>query len=160
MRRLFFIVLSLSLLLVAASPSGGTANCVGIDWPVSGPVIGPFAPSGRYAGHWGIDIAATPGTAARAAAPGRVTFSGTVVDNLTVTIDHGGGLKTSYSYLDDRAVSAGTWVLAGATVGTTGTPHEIDALHFSVRVDGDYVDPGRWLVCQRYEPVRALRLVD
>ncbi|MDH3193398.1 MAG: M23 family metallopeptidase [Acidimicrobiia bacterium] len=150
------------LLLLGFSPlpaGSESPTCVGMTWPVSGEVIAHYAPSGQYAGHWGIDIGTDAGSVVRAAAPGRVTFAGEVAGNRTVTIDHGGGLRTSYSYLDERLVSAGAWMEAGDPVGRSGLPHAIAGLHFSVRVHGAYVDPISWLGCQPYEPARALRLV-
>lgn len=155
-------VMLCALLLLGLTPSlAGADNpqCVGLAWPVRGEVIAPYAPSGRYAGHWGIDIGAESGSVVRAAASGRVTFAGDVAGNRTVTIDHGGGLRTSYSYLDERSIGAGSWIEAGEQVGISGSPHSTPGLHFSVRVSGAYVDPLGWIGCQTYEPARALRLV-
>ena len=155
-------VMFCALLLLGLTPLPAVSEsppCVGLAWPVSGEVIAPYAPSGRYAGHWGVDIGADSGSVVRAAAPGRVTFAGEVAGNRTVTIDHGGGLRTSYSYLNVRLVGAGSWIDAGDPVGRSGSPHAVVGLHFSVRVDGAYVDPITWLGCQTYEPTRALRLV-
>ena len=151
-----------ALLLLALTPVAAVAEnpqCVGLAWPVSGEVIAPYAPSGRYAGHWGIDIGTEPRSVVRAAASGRVTFAGDVAGNRTVTIDHGGGLRTSYSYLEERSVGAGSWIERGEPVGRSGSPHATSGLHFSVRVSGAYVDPLAWLGCQTYQPARALRLV-
>jgi len=134
-------------------------SCVGLDRPVSGAVIRVYGPVGRYSGHWGTDLAALPGTSVRAAAGGTVTFAGSVVDNLTVTIAHGGGLKTSYSYLSELAVAAGALVGRGGLVGRSGPSHGDDALHFSVRVDGVYVNPESMLGCRARGPDTALRLV-
>ncbi len=156
------LVMFCALLLLAPFPPPAVAErpqCVGLNWPVAGEVIAPYAPSGRYAGHWGIDIGTESRSVVRAAGSGRVTFAGDVAGNRTVTIDHGGGLRTSYSYLDERLVRAGSWIERGETVGRSGSPHAIPGLHFSVRVSGAYVDPLAWLGCQTYEPARALRLV-
>ena len=155
-------VMFCALLLLALIPSSAVADsppCVGLARPVVGDVIAPYAPSGRYGGHWGIDIGTEFGSVVRAAASGRVTFAGDVAGNRTVTIDHGGGLRTSYSYLDERSVRAGSWTERGDPVGRSGSPHALPGLHFSVRVFGTYVDPIAWLGCQPYEPARALRLV-
>ncbi len=154
---LFVLILVLS---VGSRPAvAGEVDCVGLAWPVTGSLLRPYAPIGTYAGHWGIDLAAEPRSAVRVAAAGRVSFAGVVAGNLTVTVDHGGGLRTSYSYLDERSVSAGTWLGSGAVVGHSGSPHDEPGLHFSVRVEGVYVDPLKWLGCHAYQPGRALRLV-
>ncbi len=154
---LFGLILLLS---VGSRPAiAGESDCIGLAWPITGSLQRPYAPTGAYAGHWGIDIEADLGSAVRAAAAGQVSFAGVVAGNLTVTIDHGGGLRTSYSYLDERSVSAGTWLGSGAVVGHSGSPHNMPGLHFSVRVEGVYVDPVQWLGCHAYQPSRALRLV-
>jgi murein DD-endopeptidase MepM/ murein hydrolase activator NlpD len=136
------------------------AGCVGFEKPVDGPVVTSFAPTGRYSGHWGIDIATVEGSDVRSAEPGVVTFSGSVAGNESITIDHGGGLKTSYSYLSERLVVKGTRVGSGAIVGTTGLGHELEALHFSVRIDGMYRNPEHFLGCLELVPADGLRLVS
>lgn len=134
-------------------------SCVGLDPPADGEIIAPFAPGPGYSGHWGVDFPLAPEGEVRAAAGGRVTFSGRVVKNLVVTIDHGGGLKTSYSYLDRSLVTMGQRVNRGMVIGraTGGSLH--DGLHFSVRIDGEYVDPETVLGCQPAGPSAGLRLV-
>lgn len=135
--------------------------CIGLTPPVTAPTIASFAPSGRYSGHWGIDYAVDDATPVAAAGFGWVSHSGVVAGNRTVTIDHGGGLKTSYSYLDTNQVGRGAVVERGTVVGTVGMLHggEDPGLHFSVRLDGLYVDPDRYLGCPAYELPAALRLV-
>lgn len=159
-------VLAMILLVVAPGPPESEAArqpCLGLTSPVSGPVIHPFGPKGQYAGHWGIDIAVPLDTTVQAADGGVVTFSGTVAENKTVSIDHGGGLKTSYSFLASRSVGRGAWLMAGGGLGQSGVVHdpaaEIAALHFSVRVDGSYVDPAKFLGCFPYELSKAVRLL-
>lgn len=156
----FAIFCALVMVTLIPSPAiGESPPCVGLRWPLAGEVIAPYAPAGRYAGHWGIDIGSESRSVVRAAAAGRVSFAGEVVGNRTVTIDHGGSLRTSYSYLEERSVTAGSWIEQGAPVGMSGSPHASPGLHFSVRVSGAYVDPLDWLGCHTYEPARALRLV-
>lgn len=147
----------LALVLVVTSSELGT-SCVGLSPPVETEISEPYAPTGRYSGHWGVDFspAAEP-EPVRAAAAGTVTFSGTVVENLTVTLDHGGGLRTSYSYLASSSVTTGEWVRRGDTLGVTGDAH--DAVHFSVRIGGQYRDPEPMLGCRSVAPATALRLV-
>jgi len=133
--------------------------CVGLQPPVAGPVIERFAPVGRYAGHWGLDFAVVSGTAVRAADAGTVTFAGTVAGNRTLTLDHGGGLRTSYSYLSTATVERGDYVDESIILGTSGNGHGSPALHFSVRVGPRYVDPLAIVGCRVTTPSRALRLV-
>jgi murein DD-endopeptidase MepM/ murein hydrolase activator NlpD len=132
--------------------------CVGLAAPVGGSIVAGFAPVGRWAGHWGVDFAADPGTPVRAAGSGIVSFNGTVAGNRTITIDHGGGLKTSYSYLE--TASPGVWrVVAGEVIARSGMAHGSDALHFSVRIDGVYVDPMTVLGCLPVDLTKALWLL-
>jgi len=150
------------LLILALSPlTANGAVCVGLSAPVAGPVVTGFAPTGTYAGHWGIDYDAEPGQVVRAAAAGWVSFSGIVAGNRTVTVDHGGELKTSYSYLAEVWVRRGAAVSTGSVVGTSGTLHgqETPGLHFSTRIDGAYVDPSKLLGCPAFSIPAALHLV-
>ena len=115
-------------------------------WPVSGGrrVVEPFiAPAHEYAsGHRGIDIAADAGGEVRAPAAGVVAFMGTVVDRPLLTIDHGGGLVTTFEPVAST-LRAGEEVSAGDAIGTisTGGHAPAGALHIGLRVHGAYVDP-------------------
>lgn len=102
--------------------------------------------------HKGMDIAASIGTPAKAAADGTVILI--QHDNgrkkgygNMVTVDHGGGITTTYAHGSAIKVSVGqkvkagdTVILVGSTGGSTG-PH----LHFEVRVNGTPVNPMGYL---------------
>ncbi len=116
------------------------------SWPVVGPVIRAFDPpdSPFGAGHRGIDIAAAAGTTAVAPADGTVSFAGPVGGRLFLTIDHGGGLESTYSWVGSLLVRRGDPVTRGQAVATTGGGHVGDAvanLHLGVRLHDAYVDP-------------------
>ena len=116
------------------------------SWPVSGPVIRGFDPPDTPfgAGHRGIDIAVAPGSPILAPEAGTVSFAGRVGGELFVTIAHGGGLSSTYSWISAAAVRKGDVVSRGQTIGTTGTGHpgeSVPHLHFGVKLDGEYVDP-------------------
>ena len=116
------------------------------SWPVSGPVIRGFDPPDTPfgAGHRGIDIAVAPGTPILAPEAGTVSFAGRVGGELFVTIVHGGGLSSTYSWISVAAVRKGDVVSRGQTIGATGTGHpgaSVPHLHFGVKLDGEYVDP-------------------
>jgi murein DD-endopeptidase MepM/ murein hydrolase activator NlpD len=115
--------------------------------PVPGPVVAPYAPIGRYEGHWGVDLAAPLESPVRAAGDGVVTFAGTVAGMMSVTIDHGGGARSSVSYLSGILVGEGARIEAGTIVGRSGRSHQTAAVHFSVRIDGAYTDPLPHLMC-------------
>jgi murein DD-endopeptidase MepM/ murein hydrolase activator NlpD len=114
---------------------------------VPGPVVRYFEPTGAYSGHWGVDLAAPVGSPVTAASPGSVTFAGSVAGMRSVTVDHGGGVKTSYSYLSRIDVTRGDRVAQGDVVGLSGLDHGRQALHFSVRLRDVYQDPLAWLGC-------------
>ena len=106
-----------------------------------------FAPVGTYGGHWGADFAMEAGSDVIVVADGIVSFAGTVAGMNTVTVDHGGGIRTSYSYLEAIRVRRGERVHRGDVLGTSGMDHGIAALHFSTRVNGSYVDPSFVFSC-------------
>jgi murein DD-endopeptidase MepM/ murein hydrolase activator NlpD len=119
-------------------------------WPVVGPLLRGFDPpdSPYGSGHRGIDIAAAVGTAVLAPADGTVTFAGPVGGNLFLTIDHGGGLESTYSWLASVVARRGQVVTQGQVVATSGTGHTgavVSHLHLGVRLDDVYVDPLAYL---------------
>lgn len=117
--------------------------------PVDGPVVGAFAPSPEYAGHWGVDIAAPPGSIVRAPDGGVVTFAGTVAGTNSVTIRVSHDVRVSLSYLSSIEVPTGSMVAAGTVVGRSGLAHGDSAVHLSVRIGNEYVDPIGYLKCRR-----------
>ena len=150
-RRRMVIGLVLSLMLLAA-PAARTEAPSGQDdlpdwsWPLDGPreVVEPYrAPAHEYgAGHRGVDIAAVHGDAVRAPADGVVAFRGIVVDRPLLTIDHGGGLVTTFEPLLST-LSPGDPVAAGDEIGTvdSGGHASEGSLHLGVRLDGEYINP-------------------
>jgi murein DD-endopeptidase MepM/ murein hydrolase activator NlpD len=133
---------------VASVPwPGGVAQAAGSwTWPVVGPVIHGFEPpaSPFGAGHRGIDIAVPIGTPVAAAEAGTVTFAGTVAGHLFVTVDHGGGLVSTYSWVSEVLVAKNDVVANGETIALSGTGHPgvlPEHLHFGVKLNGAYVDP-------------------
>ena len=122
-------------------------------WPVDGPVIRAFDPPGSPygSGHRGIDIAAPAGTVVRAPAAGVVTFAGSVGGRLFVTIDHGGGLLSTCSFLSApprarrrrRGPGARHRALRAAATSATSSPN----VHLGVRLDGAVRRPARLPGC-------------
>jgi murein DD-endopeptidase MepM/ murein hydrolase activator NlpD len=151
MRRLLALFAACLVLLVLTVATAPAASASGSwTWPVVGPVIRGFdPPESRYgSGHRGIDIAAVIGSSVVSAAPGVVSFAGRVGGELFVSVDHGGGVMSSYSFLSFIGVHRGDVVAEGAAVGRTGAGHpgaEPSHLHFGLRVDGEYVDPMSYL---------------
>ena len=137
----------LLLCAVFAFAMPGPARAAGDwSWPVIGPVIRGFDPpdSPFGSGHRGIDIAAAAGASVRAPAAGKVTFAGPVGGRLFLTIDHGGGLESTYSWLDALVARRGDLVSRGQPIGRSGTGHPgegVPHLHFGVKLLDVYVDP-------------------
>jgi murein DD-endopeptidase MepM/ murein hydrolase activator NlpD len=140
-----FVAATLALVVVAvpAVPASAAGTWT---WPVTGPVIRAFDPpdSPYGSGHRGIDIAVPAGTVVLAPADGRVTFAGQVGGRLFLTIDHSGGLESTYSWVAALDVRRGDLVGQGQPVARSGTGHTGDAvpnLHVGVKLDDAYVDP-------------------
>ena len=119
-------------------------------WPVTGPVIrGYDPPDNPYgSGHRGIDIAAPTGTPVVAADAGTVTFAGKVGGQLFVTVNHGGGLASTYSWVSQLAVRKNDVVARGQVIALSGAGHPGSALphlHFGVKLAGQYADPMTYL---------------
>lgn len=112
-------------------------------WPTSGETTSEFGQRwGRL--HEGIDVANGVGTPVVAATDGDVSFAQAKGGyGLTVKIDHGDGLKTTYSHLSAIAVAVGDSVGAGQRLGAMGCtgsctgPH----VHFEVRRSEAPVNP-------------------
>ncbi len=141
------VVLAVLLSVWPAAPAGAAGSWT---WPVIGAVVRGFDPPGSPygSGHRGIDVAASVGTLVRAPASGVVTFAGNVGGHLFVTIDHGGGLLSTCSFLSVLLVHKGDLVIQGQGIALSGSGHVGDTtpnVHFGVRVNGEYVDPLAYL---------------
>ena len=127
--------------------------------PVRKPVMGEIDVSSGFgvridpfirapAMHTGLDFRGETGDPVRATADGTVTVAGWNGGyGKMVEIDHGNGFSTRYGHLSDIDVKVGQRVRAGQIVGKVGStgrstgPH----LHYETRVDGDAVDPRKFL---------------
>jgi len=134
-------------------PAGPTAPdpgapAGGYRWPLAGvpAVTRPFQPPPRpwLPGHRGVDLAGSPGVLVLAAGSGVVAFAGSVAGVGVVSIDHPGGLRTTYEPVTPL-VAAGAPVVAGQPIGVLLPGHEgcpvAACLHWGLRRGGDYLDP-------------------
>lgn len=145
-------LLALAVLAVAGvpSPAGALTSAPQprFAWPlVPAPqVTRPFqAPASDYGpGHRGVDLAATPGQPVLAAGSGVVVFAGLVAGTPVVSVDHDGGLRTTYEPVT-ATVTTGTQVYRGQPIGTVDAGHPgcpvIACLHWGVRRGDEYLDP-------------------
>jgi murein DD-endopeptidase MepM/ murein hydrolase activator NlpD len=126
----------------------GSALAAGTwTWPVTGPIIRDYdPPDDPYgSGHRGIDIASPVGTAVLAVETGTVTFAGVVGGQLFVTVNHGAGLASTYSWVSALDVEENDVVMRGEVIARSGSGHpgslEPPHLHLGVKLEDQYVDP-------------------
>ena len=94
--------------------------------------------------HLGLDIAAETGTSVVAPENGKVIFVGDFFyrGNLII-IDHGNGIISTYSHLNETFVSEGDNVLKNSKIGTVGSSGRVTGphLHFEIILLGTKVNP-------------------
>jgi murein DD-endopeptidase MepM/ murein hydrolase activator NlpD len=146
MRRLLICV---ALVAFVLAPPAHSAT-IDLIQPVAGPITRHFEPppTPYSAGHRGIDFGAPVGTRVIAAAAGTVSFAGPVGGSLFVSIDHPGGLRTTYSFLSAVLVKKGQAVAQGQLIAKSGpgAVGEQPNLHFGLRSGTDYLDPEPYLL--------------
>ena len=87
--------------------------------------------------HYGIDIAAKQGTMIKSSGSGIVTMA---EDDLyytggTIIMDHGHGISTIYSHLENVMVSVGDRINQGDIIGTVGSTGRSTGPHLDFRVN-------------------------
>jgi len=87
--------------------------------------------------HYGIDIAAKQGTMIKSSGSGVVTMA---EDDLyytggTIIIDHGHGISTIYSHLENVLVSIGDQINQGDIIGTVGSTGRSTGPHLDFRIN-------------------------
>jgi murein DD-endopeptidase MepM/ murein hydrolase activator NlpD len=139
---------AVALVAAVLAPLAVPCSALAKRWlrPVSGEVARSFsyaraAPFVRGA-HRGVDLAAPPGTAVRAACAGRVVHAGPVPGSDEVVSMRCGARRVSYLPLATVAVRAGATIKARTALGTVAPGH--GGLHLGVRRESDrfgYEDP-------------------
>jgi len=120
-------------------------------WPLKNEceVLSRFGPRGRRGKlHAGFDIRAKMRTPVYSTADGLVVAAenGGAYGKVLV-VDHGGGISSVYSHLDERQAQVGQEVKAGEQIALSGrsgnatTPH----LHYEIRINGRPVSPEKYL---------------
>lgn len=130
------------------APPAEPSSTAGFGWPLTPPpaVARPFeAPDSVFGpGHRGVDLVGEAGQPVLAAADGVVVHAGWLVDREVVSVEHAGGLRTSYEPLAS-AVAAGDPVARGQVIGHLDPGHPGCAaracLHWGLRDGERYRDP-------------------
>ena len=139
----------------AKLPKGEVAvrNTGAFRWPIMGRINSPFGwryhpITKRRDFHTGIDIKANRNDPIKAAAPGRVVYSGWMGGyGKVIVIEHHNGQSSLYAHCSSLLVGKGENVSSGkliAKIGTTGRstgPH----LHFEIRNGNSPVNPIKYL---------------
>ncbi|KRE79121.1 M23 family metallopeptidase [Arthrobacter sp. Soil764] len=131
----------------SATTAAAAGAATSWQWPLAPrpPVLRGFDPPPKpwLSGHRGVDLGlGTAGTPVMSPAAGTVSFAGVVVDRPVITIDHGGGLRSSFEPVDST-LAVGEAVAAGQVVGTVLPGHcpAAQCLHWGVRDGEEYVNP-------------------
>ena len=171
------VLLALALLTLAATvtvttasasppdapptPPGLTGPTARFSWPLPPPhqVLRPFEPPATpYGpGHRGVDLGGSVGEPVLAAGGGLVLYAGPLFDCDLISIEHPGGLRTTYTPVVP-SVRVGQQVTRRQQIGTLlaaqpGCPEEVGNngsgppvfLYWGVHRDRDYLDPLRLL---------------
>jgi len=97
--------------------------------------------------HLGVDLASVANAPVPAANKGKVIFTGELgIYGKTVLLDHGCGLFSMYSHLNNFDAREGQLVEKSGTVGRSGSTGLAagDHLHFSMLVNNIFVNPLEW----------------
>jgi murein DD-endopeptidase MepM/ murein hydrolase activator NlpD len=132
----------------AGAPPAATPSITHWSPPIDGELTVSRAfehlPHRFAAGHRGADLRGSPSSPVLAAGDGVVVFAGMVAGRPLVSIDHPGGLRTTYEPVDP-SVAAGQQVARGSPIGTLTVGHPgcpVQAcLHWGLRRGETYLDP-------------------
>ena len=116
------------------------------EWPTSGRVVAGF--DGNPGSGTGIEISGRAGQPVRAAAPGRVVYSGggLIGYGQLIIIKHNDTYLSAYGHNASLLVEEGDRIRKGQRIATMGKgPGQDPKLHFEIRRNGKPVDPRRYL---------------
>ncbi|WP_428981569.1 M23 family metallopeptidase [Nonomuraea composti] len=141
-------LLVLTTLILSTTPvPPARASPAAWRWPLDGTprILRRFTPPPErwLAGHRGIDLAAPANTPVLAAGPGTIRFAGPVGGKGVVTIDHEGGLRTTYLPVT-ASVHRGQPVMSGTELGVVEPSNhhcEESCLHWGLRRTTTYLNP-------------------
>jgi murein DD-endopeptidase MepM/ murein hydrolase activator NlpD len=114
----------------------------GFVWPVLGPISGVFGSQRVLNGeprrpHYGVDVAAPPGTPVTAPADGVVAIAhpDMYFTGGTVVLDHGHGLTSVYSHLQEVWAREGARLRQGDPIGSVGATGRATGPHLDWRIN-------------------------
>lgn len=123
--------------------------------PAAGRISGVYGSQRFFNGkpkrpHYGLDIAAPPGTPVQATLPGRVTLaeSDMYYEGGLIFIDHGLDLISAYLHLGDIKVEAGDYVDRGTVIASIGAKQG--------RSTGPHLDWRLYWQKRRLDPMKVL----
>ncbi|GAB4359341.1 MAG: peptidoglycan DD-metalloendopeptidase family protein [Gammaproteobacteria bacterium] len=123
-----------------------TSTSVRWQWPVYGPILNNYSKKGN--GRNGMSIGGRLGEPVRAAAAGRVVYSGSGLRGYgkLIIIKHNDVYLSAYGHNRKLLVKEGETLQAGQVIAELGdTDADRPMLHFEIRRDGEPVDPRRLL---------------
>ncbi len=140
---------------ITATSATATTNRGDFGWPLpdAHEVVRDFDPPvTEYGpGHRGVDLAASAGRRVLAAGAGVIIYAGRLAGRGVVSVEHAGGLRTTYEPVA-ASVVAGQTVRRGQPIGRLVSGHpECTApapracLHWGARQHDDYLNPLRLL---------------
>jgi lipoprotein NlpD len=115
-------------------------------WPTSGRIVAEFG-GGSGSGS-GVSIAGKAGQPVRAAASGRVVYSGggLIGYGQLIIVKHNDTYLSAYGHNASLLVKEGETIRQGQRIATMGEgPGQKPRLHFEIRRNGKPVDPRRYL---------------
>jgi murein DD-endopeptidase MepM/ murein hydrolase activator NlpD len=132
----------------AADVARGPSAVLPFGWPLDPVprVVRAFDPPAQawLPGHRGVDLASTPGARVYAAGGGVVRFAGLIAGRGAVSVEHRGGLRTTYEPVEPT-VRTGDRVAGGDPIGRLAAGHPGCAasacLHWGLRRGAEYLDP-------------------
>jgi len=114
----------------------------GFIWPAEGPISGVYGTARFLNGeprqpHYGVDVAAPTGSPVVAPADGTVTMAhpDMFFTGMTVIIDHGWGLNTTYLHMSAITVAEGQAVRQGDLIGRIGATGRVTGPHLDWRIN-------------------------
>ncbi|GAA2369670.1 hypothetical protein Cme02nite_62120 [Catellatospora methionotrophica] len=132
---------------VGSVPAGAPVSG-GWRWPLAGSprLVRRFDPPPQpwLPGHRGVDLAGAVESPVLAAGSGTVVYAGMLAGRGVVSVDHPGGLRTTYEPVTPL-VKAGDTVAGGTPLGTLSAGHPgcpaTACLHWGLRRGAIYLDP-------------------